>query len=225
MKYEARQRGYKVLAKRRPDEVLPHTGPEKERRGFTCQDGVRRLVKMTSLRYRTFKKNLRCACCGIEGTIFLLELPSNGGKICIPHFNLYAEREGELVQMTKDHKQPKSKGGADHIDNMQTMCCTCNELKGNQHRKGGNSKVLKGLREIQDGVQTVYTVSTPTGFAVDYFATSKKGIVELVDRFIKSEYRWEESYQISVSLHLDEIYVENPIGEALTFYINTIRRV
>jgi hypothetical protein len=122
--------------------------------------------------------------------------------------------------MTKDHKQPKSKGGADHIDNMQTLCCTCNELKGN--KKG----TLKRLREIQDGVQTVYTVSTPTGFAVDYFATSKKGIAELVARFIKSEYRWEEgSYLISVSLRLGEIYIENPIGEPLVFTINTIRRV
>jgi hypothetical protein len=155
----------------------------------------------------------------------LLEMPSNGGRVCIPHFNLYAEREGELVQMTKDHKQPKSKGGADHIDNMQTMCCTCNELKGNQHRKGGNSKVLKRLREIQDGVQTVYTVSSPSGYAVDYFATSKKGLMELVDQIIKSEYWWEEgSYKISVSLRLGEIYVEHS-SESLTFYINTFGRV
>jgi hypothetical protein len=109
---------------------------------------------------------------------------------------------------------------------MQTMCCTCNEFKGNQHRKGGNSKALKRLREIQDGVQTVYTVSMPSGLAFDYFATSKKGIAELVARFIKSEYHWEEGlYQISVSLRLGEVYVENPVGEALTLYINTIRRV
>jgi hypothetical protein len=121
--------------------------------------------------------------------------------------------------MTKDHKQPKSKGGADHIDNMQTLCCTCNELKGN--KKG----TLKRLREIQDGVQTVYTVSSPSGYAVDYFATSKKGLMELVDQIIKSEYWWEEgSYKISVSLRLGEIYVEHS-SESLTFYINTFGRV
>ena len=28
--------------------------------------------------------------------------------------------------MTKDHIVPKSKGGADHLDNLETMCDQCN---------------------------------------------------------------------------------------------------
>lgn len=32
--------------------------------------------------------------------------------------------------MTKDHKLAKSKGGTDDLDNYQTMCATCNNLKG-----------------------------------------------------------------------------------------------
>lgn len=33
--------------------------------------------------------------------------------------------------MTKDHITPKSKGGLDKIENMQTMCIVCNQEKGN----------------------------------------------------------------------------------------------
>ena len=32
--------------------------------------------------------------------------------------------------MTKDHTMPKSKGGADHLDNLETMCDQCNHKKG-----------------------------------------------------------------------------------------------
>ena len=46
-----------------------------------------------------------------------------------PHFNLYAEKNGELFLMTKDHIISLHKGGPDNIINMQTMCDECNELK------------------------------------------------------------------------------------------------
>ena len=34
--------------------------------------------------------------------------------------------------MTKDHILPKSRGGKNHISNMQTMCCRCNSKKGDK---------------------------------------------------------------------------------------------
>jgi hypothetical protein len=203
-----------VLGHLRPNEVLPFTGPDVGAKIFFGH-----VVKLTSLRYQCFKRSIECVCCGIEGTVMLLEMPSNGGKICRPHFNLYAKREGKLVQMTKDHIHPKSEKGPDRIDNMQTMCCHCNELKGNKLGK------LKRLREIRDGVQTVYTVSTPSGFALDFFATSEEGLTEIVTQFITSEYGWEEgSYSISISRLCGEIFVEH-FGEVLMFIINTIRRI
>lgn len=190
MDYEARQRGYKVLRKCGVDEVLPFTGPNARNKLYAGH-----MVKMTSLRYQTFSKSIRCACCGTEGTVFLLELPNNGGKICRPHFNLYAEREGKLVQMTKDHIKPKSCGGKDHIGNMQTLCACYNELKGNKATK------LKRLREIQDGVQTIYTVLYHGYLPMKGFATSDRGIAEIVRRYVMKEYQWgEDTFEIQVSI-------------------------
>jgi 5-methylcytosine-specific restriction endonuclease McrA len=49
-----------------------------------------------------------------------------------PHINMYhVEPNGSLMLMTKDHIVPSSKGGSDHIDNLQTMCSKCNSKKGN----------------------------------------------------------------------------------------------
>lgn len=84
-------------------------------------------VYTTSLRYKTFiEKGYKCVCCGRTGAYYALE-KAQGGKLNRAHFNLYSEDD---VLMTKDHILPKSKGGADCIENMQTMCTVCNRAKG-----------------------------------------------------------------------------------------------
>lgn len=85
-------------------------------------------VRPISLRYKTFyQKGVKCVICGKEGTHFKLCGDENANR---RHFNLFAE-DGTL--MTKDHIIPKSKGGADKVCNMQTMCADCNKEKGNFH--------------------------------------------------------------------------------------------
>ena len=83
-------------------------------------------VYARSLRYMTFyQKGVKCACCNREGSYFKLDGDVNTNR---RHFNLYSE---DGVLMTKDHIVPKSLGGMDIIDNMQTMCADCNFKKGN----------------------------------------------------------------------------------------------
>lgn len=85
-------------------------------------------VKINSLRLVTFKtKGTECVSCGIRGEFFALE--GEEGKR--PHLNLYARRGKREVLMTKDHILPVSRGGRDHLNNMQTMCSSCNARKGN----------------------------------------------------------------------------------------------
>lgn len=84
-------------------------------------------VYTTSLRYKTFiEKGYKCVCCGRTGAYYALE-KSHGSNLKRAHFNLYSDDD---VLMTKDHIWPKSMGGMDCIENMQTMCTICNGNKG-----------------------------------------------------------------------------------------------
>lgn len=106
------------------EENLNGNTVQRQRRSDIVVDGFNVYTK--SLRYMTFyQKGLKCVCCGKEGTHFKLCGEDGSSR---KHFNLYAD-DGTL--MTKDHIIPASKGGPDHVDNMQTMCTNCNKEKGN----------------------------------------------------------------------------------------------
>jgi 5-methylcytosine-specific restriction endonuclease McrA len=67
-----------------------------------------------------------CAHCGEKGTHFAVERPEFSEDIRQWHFNLYSENN---VMLTFDHVMPKSKGGANTIENAQTLCYPCNQTK------------------------------------------------------------------------------------------------
>lgn len=86
-------------------------------------------VYMDSLRYQTFiKSGTNCVACGLQATYFAVERSGNTTY----HLNLYGvTSEGKEILFTKDHIQPISLGGSNHLDNLQTMCAPCNHAKGN----------------------------------------------------------------------------------------------
>jgi len=101
------------------------------------------MVKVNSLRLRTFKeKGCTCVQCGLKATYFM---KVRGNPTERWHFNLYAdvqngEEEPHRVLFTKDHIMPKSKGGPESIENMQTMCVHCNSKKGNSFNEPDTNK-------------------------------------------------------------------------------------
>lgn len=132
------------------EEIIPLIGLDKPR----IQLGVHS-VKAASLRLECFRRNQTCVWCKRKGTVFVLEKHGKGrrkgGINCFvkdcqtcffhaekeyangdsPHLNLYhVNRVGGLILMTKDHIMPRSRGGKDAIDNLQTMCRECNQSKG-----------------------------------------------------------------------------------------------
>jgi len=95
-------------------------------------------IRFGSTRFRVFNRSLVCECCGIIGKKFILKVRENiqnkfGQTLIVkePELNLFAEEYGEDILMTQDHIIPQSKGGSDNLDNLQTMCSICNNIKGN----------------------------------------------------------------------------------------------
>lgn len=108
-------------------DVFGQISTEEKRIPFVVGDKVHE-VRMNSHRYFVFQQNSCCVSCGLQGSKFLLQQSPCDKS---PHFNLYAEENGELVLMTKDHVLPRSKGGKNNHDNYVTMCSVCNNLKAN----------------------------------------------------------------------------------------------
>ena len=104
-------------------------------------------VHPISLRYMTFyQKGTKCVCCGKEGTHF--KLTGEGNR---KHFNLYADDD---TLFTKDHIYPKSLGGVDCVNNLQTMCVDCNKKKGN--RQEGESLCIIATN-LHSGKEKIYS--------------------------------------------------------------------
>lgn len=136
-----------IIAEYSVDEVFDRLKADGARQEFSVNDKVYK-VKMNSKRYFVLKENRSCVACGIECKKAVLELPSD----CeYPHFNLYGEENGKLVLMTKDHKLAVARGGKDTMDNYQSMCAICNNIKGKDNLEPEHVKVLRDI--YNDGVK------------------------------------------------------------------------
>lgn len=113
------------------------------------------IIKANSQRYQVFKKKgCTCSKCGLKGTFFYKEKDLNSSRF---HLNLYGVNEkGEEILFTKDHILAKSNGGSNHIDNYQTMCSICNEVKGSMSQQEfDNCEMQKGLAKHNTQTYTV----------------------------------------------------------------------
>lgn len=136
-----------VVGRFKPEEVLPFAG--KGQKIFRGSDGKEYKVYMNSVRYHLFNKSRRCVCCGLQGTVMVLEF---NGNLDRPHFNLYGQLEGDWILFTKDHIQPKSKGGSDSFKNMQIMCSICNGKKKNEEMTVGELRELYSIKKHRERV-------------------------------------------------------------------------
>jgi hypothetical protein len=154
------------VAKIAIDEVLNVVHPPGKRNKYNNRVFLGEKVNVTTLKLLTFKhKGTVCSCCGLEAQYFTLD--KNKAKEAKFHMGLYAEVAGKEVIFTRDHIKPKSDGGEDTLENMQTQCEDCNQAKGN-YRKGHNillkSTDKNKMKELSKkvGLPTVQGVSTIT---------------------------------------------------------------
>ena len=94
-------------------------------------------------------------CCGIKGSFFQLHKSNQFNEAPDrAHFNFWAVLpDGNLRLMTKDHIKPKSRGGKDCIENMQTMCYECNQQKGARSVERRVQDLLTDLRHTEAEVR------------------------------------------------------------------------
>ena len=175
MKWES----YKmILGEFQVDQIVPLLGTDKPKQYFDTKVGQFG-VRMSSNRLECLRRNQMCVRCGKEGTLFRLESvirQPNMGPGCYikecpwcslhhietPHLNLYhVAEDGKLIMMTQDHILPKSRGGSDQIENLQTMCETCNHNKGSQldsdlHPEGWACQTsnISGVSHDQEGLRS-----------------------------------------------------------------------
>jgi len=77
-----------------------------------------------------FEKGMCCVACNRVGRYFALERDARqGNTFCL---NLYC---ADGTMMTQDHVIPLSKGGPDHMNNLQPMCYKCNLRKSNKYEQ------------------------------------------------------------------------------------------
>ena len=145
-----------VLGEFLPEDVLPHISSKDIVREYKVGKKTHK-VRMNSQRYYVFENSLSCVSCGVKGNKFLLEQYNSDRK---PHFNLYAEKNGKLILMTKDHIIAKSNGGSNRLDNYQTMCSVCNNLKGNLPLSVKDVAILKKLLDENNKILTRKELNT-----------------------------------------------------------------
>lgn len=120
-----------VLAEYPVGTILPLIAGADPKVDLVDASGELHRVKIHGLRLRCFLLDQTCAWCGRTGDTFHLERSTFEP----PHLNLYHSylEDGALQRMlmTRDHIIPVSRGGAEELDNLMTLCTECNAAKAN----------------------------------------------------------------------------------------------
>lgn len=155
----------KHLQRYEPKEIFDLVTLENVKKEFIV-NGVSYKVRMNLDRYFLFIRNPNCSACGLIGQHMYLDIHSCDNSA---HFNLYGEEDGKLILLTIDHYIPRSKGGQNHIENYQTMCSICNNLKGNASL---SLDQIKHLRELLKNTECL-----PKNKLKDLIQTTKQSMV------------------------------------------------
>jgi hypothetical protein len=105
-------------------------------------------------RLKTYTTGLTCVHCGCRGHFFGVERQYGAKRW---HLNLYhLSSSGQELLMTSDHIAPQSKGGANGVNNRQTMCTICNGLKSNYD---SIDEALEAKRVRDRGTQSIEQIT------------------------------------------------------------------
>lgn len=92
-------------------------------------DGNRYVLRMGSQRLLLFKRSHVCACCGIRGRFFWIDVNKGSDTAQLNLYGFGGYKNRYVILMTMDHIIPRSKGGPTTVDNLQVLCTQCNNIK------------------------------------------------------------------------------------------------
>ena len=92
-----------------------------------------------------YHKGCECINCGHVFTQLALGIDNGGGK----HIDVY---DDDFYPLTIDHTIPKSKGGSNHLENLEPFCYDCNNQKGNGEKQERIAKPLDDINNAETQV-------------------------------------------------------------------------
>lgn len=103
------------------------------------------------------ENGIECPYCGMKASFFAKERFYSNKDNLKYHLALYGiNKKGKEVLFTKDHIFPKTKGGANNVENYQTMCSKCNCLKSDTREEDFKSlKMPANVEGYRDNVWVV----------------------------------------------------------------------
>ena len=112
------------------------------------------IVHMNSIGLRMFaQKGITCVNCGVKGEYFRVYKCKSGSAMNGfdggGYLNLIGIKDGTEILMTVDHKLPRSKGGTNDFENLQTMCTDCNNKKGSE-LSGETKRVRRKRTRVEE---------------------------------------------------------------------------
>jgi hypothetical protein len=130
---------------------------------------------------RTFRqRGIKCVRCKIKGEFFQEHpvIDNEKGMSRLVLIGVRAMNNGlpKYVLMTADHIIPYSKGGMNHLTNLQTMCEKCNCEK--QDTLNPNRSIKYSLRSVQEYVLCNF----PNSLRIKEFLLDYKSMVKVIGK-------------------------------------------